>query len=123
VLVVQVNAAAGRHGLTRFLQGFLCDRLKVRPFGIPLQLKSNGLRTMALRKVNKLPDPSDDERRQEIAPAIKTCPICEGQMEVVYHRHGQQVLVCVDCHSGLTVPAGAWNIARVKREAKWMPEP
>ena len=44
-------------------------------------------------------------------------------MEVVYHRNSQQVIVCKDCHSGVTVPAGAWNIVRIKREAKWMPKP
>ena len=77
---------------------------------------------MALHKVKPLDNPQD-ERRLEDAPEINTCPLCEGNMEVVYHRHGQQVIVCADCHTGVTVPASAWNIARVKREAKWMPKP
>ena len=46
-----------------------------------------------------------------------------GKMEVVYQRNNQQVTVCQDCHSGLTVPATAWEIARIKRESKWMPKP
>jgi ssDNA-binding Zn-finger/Zn-ribbon topoisomerase 1 len=77
---------------------------------------------MTLRKVNTPIDP-DDERRHEDVPAIKTCPMCEGTMELVYNRNGQQVVVCADCHTGVTVPATAWNIARIKREAKWMPKP
>jgi uncharacterized protein YbbK (DUF523 family) len=37
-------------------------------------------------------------------------------MEVVYNRFKQVVAVCVDCHSGLTVPADAWRIAQMKKE-------
>lgn len=39
-------------------------------------------------------------------------------MESVYERNHQKVCVCVDCHSGLTVPATAYDVARIKREAK-----
>ena len=49
---------------------------------------------------------------------LKTCPICQGKMELVYDRHHQKVVVCVDCQSGLSVPQSAWEIARIKREAK-----
>jgi hypothetical protein len=35
-------------------------------------------------------------------------------MEVVYARNNQQVSVCVDCHTGLTIPAFAWDILRAK---------
>ena len=65
----------------------------------------------------------EDERRHEIVPAVSSCPICSGSMEVVYNRNNQQVCVCKDCHAGLTVPGTAWEIVRIKREAKWMPEP
>lgn len=51
----------------------------------------------------------------EVVPA---CPICGGKMESVYERNHQKVCVCVDCHSGLTVPATAYDVARIKREAK-----
>lgn len=54
--------------------------------------------------------------------ALRPCPICAGRMELVYDRHHQKVMVCVDCQSGLTVPASAWEIARIKRESKWMPD-
>ena len=40
-------------------------------------------------------------------------------MEVVYSRNNQNVCVCVDCHSGVTVPATAWEIVHLKREGKW----
>lgn len=44
-------------------------------------------------------------------------------MEVVYERHNQQVMVCKDCLSGITVPANAWEIVRIKKQSKWMPKP
>jgi hypothetical protein len=76
---------------------------------------------MALEKVHTQPD---DERRDATPkPALASCPICEGQMEVVYARNNQQVTVCMDCHSGLTVPGSAWEVVRIKREARWMPKP
>ena len=73
---------------------------------------------MALRA---LPDP-EDETRPAADVTIKTCPVCDGRMELVYDRHHQKVVVCVDCQSGLTVPGTAWDIARIKREARWMPK-
>lgn len=72
--------------------------------------------------LHALPDPSDDATADS-EPAIRNCPICDGKMELVYDRHHQKVVVCVDCQSGLTVPGSAWEIARIKREAKWMPKP
>lgn len=55
-------------------------------------------------------------------PDLPTCPICDGMLEVVFHRHGQMVAVCVDCHSGLTIPAAAREVGRLKREKKWKPK-
>jgi hypothetical protein len=75
---------------------------------------------MALEAAN--PEP-DEEHEQAVRPAIPTCPVCEGRMEVVYARNKQQVSVCTDCHSGITIPAAAWEIVRIKRESKWMPKP
>lgn len=71
---------------------------------------------MALRAVN--PSDHSDPKRGEPCEVIEVCPICGGKMQTVYSRHQQKVCVCVDCHSGLTVPDTAWTIARVKREAK-----
>lgn len=80
----------------------------------------NDIPNMALAAVN----PQPDERREAgPKPAISTCPVCDGQMEVVYQRNNQQVCVCRDCQSGLTIPGHAWEIVRIKREAKWMPKP
>ena len=71
-----------------------------------------------------LPVQKPDELRElEPTPALLSCPICEGKMEVVYARNKQQVCVCQDCHSGLTVPATAWAVVRGKRDAKWKPKP
>jgi hypothetical protein len=65
----------------------------------------------------------DDYPARDTEKTVTSCPICEGKMELVYDRHHQKVVVCVDCQSGLTVPGSAWEIARIKREAKWMPKP
>ena len=35
-------------------------------------------------------------------------------MELVYDRLSQQVCVCTDCHSGLTIPTTAWEVQRAK---------
>jgi hypothetical protein len=37
-------------------------------------------------------------------------------MELVYDRYHQKVCVCTDCRTGITVPAMAWRIAKLKRE-------
>jgi ssDNA-binding Zn-finger/Zn-ribbon topoisomerase 1 len=68
---------------------------------------------MALRA---LPDPDDRIPAADIQGVV--CPVCNGRMELVYDRHHQKVVVCVDCQSGLTVPEAAWEIARIKREAR-----
>ena len=47
---------------------------------------------------------------------ITTCPVCLGRMELVYDRYHQKVCVCTDCRTGITVPAMAWRIAKLKRE-------
>lgn len=73
---------------------------------------------MALRA---LPNPEDGSQ-PDSEKSVTNCPVCDGRMELVYDRHHQKVVVCVDCQSGLTVPGSAWEIARIKREAKWMPK-
>ena len=47
-------------------------------------------------------------------PLCLPCPICQGTMEVVYERPNQQVCVCVDCHSGITIPVSAWAVQKSK---------
>jgi hypothetical protein len=73
---------------------------------------------MALRSVK-----NDNAPEAEPGERVQVCPICGGNMETVYERNHQKVCVCTDCHSGLTVPATAYEIARIKRESKWMPKP
>jgi ssDNA-binding Zn-finger/Zn-ribbon topoisomerase 1 len=70
---------------------------------------------MALEAAMRDPD---ERREQVVKPAVSTCPVCDGRMEVVYFRNNQQVSVCTDCHSGLTIPAAAWDIIRLKRASK-----
>ena len=45
-----------------------------------------------------------------------SCPVCGGVMELVYSRFGENVVVCVDCQTGLTIPRKAWDIADVKKQ-------
>ena len=52
---------------------------------------------------------------------IPACPICKGRMHVVYDRYHQTVVVCVDCHSGLTITASAADVIKRKREGTWTP--
>ena len=65
--------------------------------------------------IERLSDQRQGERRQDTIPALSVCPICQGKLEMVYDRNNQQVLICEDCHVGVTVPGTAWEIARVKR--------
>jgi hypothetical protein len=58
------------------------------------------------------PDRPDPEARL-VAPK---CPICGGKMDTVYSRAHASVCVCVDCHSGLSVPSTAYDIVRIKVE-------
>jgi hypothetical protein len=63
------------------------------------------------------------QQNTELTPepleGVPACPICKGRMEMVYSRHLQTVCVCVDCHSGLSVPTSAYEVARLKREGKF----
>ena len=56
---------------------------------------------------------------QPVRGDVPPCPICSGRMNVVFERVNQIVAVCVDCRSGLTVPASAWDVERLKRLGKW----
>ena len=86
------------------------------PLRLLRQLSCNGIPNMALESVN--PD-ADDRRKREVTPVVAACPLCYGRMEVVYARNNQQVSVCIDCHTGVVIPAVAWDLVRSKREAKW----
>ena len=72
---------------------------------------------MACRSEHPLSRLPQGERRKD-APALAKCPLCNGKMNLVYNRNHQQVVVCEDCRSGLTVPNAAWDVVRAKREAK-----
>jgi hypothetical protein len=59
-----------------------------------------------------------DEQTPEPCEVIPTCPICGGKMELVYDRPTAKVCVCSVCHTGISVPAKAWDIARARHKAK-----
>jgi hypothetical protein len=54
-------------------------------------------------------------------PSCPQCPVCGGQTELVYQRLNQRVCVCPDCHSGVTIPATAWDVVRLKRQKPGTP--
>jgi hypothetical protein len=49
---------------------------------------------------------------------LETCPVCGGKLEMVYERPHQKVCACADCHTTITVPVVAWDIARVKKKTR-----
>jgi len=50
---------------------------------------------------------------------IPPCPVCSGRTEIVYDRFNQIVVVCRDCHAGITIPSSAWEVKRLKALGKW----
>ena len=54
---------------------------------------------------------------------VPPCPTCQGLLEPVYSRFGENVFVCIDCHTGISVPRGAWEIARLKKAQRDEKEP
>ena len=65
--------------------------------------------------------PADHSEPLEPEPmdAVAVCPVCGGKMELVYDRRHITASVCIDCHTGITVPTDAWEVARTKRAVKW----
>lgn len=45
---------------------------------------------------------------------LPPCPTCGGAFESVYSRFGENVYVCIECHTGITVPRKAWGVATLK---------
>ena len=61
------------------------------------------------------------ELEPEALDAVAVCPVCGGKMELVYDRRHISASVCIDCHTGITIPTDAWDVARIKRSVKWPP--
>lgn len=56
-----------------------------------------------------------------LCEVIPTCPLCAGRMELVYDRPKVKVCVCVDCHTGVSVPVRAWAVALARGTIKPKP--
>ena len=54
----------------------------------------------------------------DLCEVIPVCPMCGGRMALVYDRPNTKVCVCVDCHTGISVPAQAWCIALARGMVK-----
>jgi hypothetical protein len=48
------------------------------------------------------------------------CPVCGGQVEKMGERRSRSLFACKECDCDLIVPTTAWDIARLKREQKWL---
>lgn len=53
---------------------------------------------------------TDRQSHPDAGRHVPPCPTCAGRMEVVYDRQTAMVAVCVDCHSGITVPRSAHDV-------------
>jgi hypothetical protein len=65
---------------------------------------------------------ANQDPRGESPRKIPACSICEGTMVLAYDRYQQKVCVCIDCHTSITIPGSAWDVARAKREAQHLIE-
>lgn len=65
-----------------------------------------------------MPRPPMSDNLPELCEIIPTCPLCGGKMELVYDRPATKVCVCVDCHTSITVPVRAWDIAFARGTVK-----
>lgn len=53
--------------------------------------------------------------------ADRPCPICAGQMEIVFNQDRQCVSVCRDCREGLTVPDDSGSHPAQTDDQRWQP--
>jgi ribosomal protein L37AE/L43A len=68
---------------------------------------------MARQVVN---EPGEDPQAQR--KTISSCPVCDGAMVLAYDRYQQQVRVCADCNTSVSIPASAWKVAGAKGAAR-----
>ena len=47
------------------------------------------------------------------------CPVCGGQVVQTSEGGDRRLFACKECACDLSVPAAAWEVARIKREQKW----
>jgi hypothetical protein len=65
----------------------------------------------------QLPSAVSDPSPQ-VCEALPICPICGGKMELVYDRPNAKVCVCINCHTGISMPSKAWAIALARLAEK-----
>lgn len=74
---------------------------------------------MALQPVS----PDGERRDNKTRPRLDCCPVCGGDMHVIYIRNNQRVCACEECRATLTVPATAWHRIRRRPELRAVPPP
>ena len=48
------------------------------------------------------------------------CPVCGGRVEKIGESASRSSFACTECACDVIVPNGAWDVARTKREQKWL---
>ena len=48
------------------------------------------------------------------------CPVCGGQVRKTGEVSGRSLFACTECNCDVGVPESAWDVARTKREQKWL---
>ena len=60
-----------------------------------------------------------DQRMEPTSAFALLCPVCGGRVEKTGERDKRSLFACVECDCDVSVPEGAWDLARIKREEKW----
>jgi hypothetical protein len=48
------------------------------------------------------------------------CPVCGGHVQKTGELSNRSLFACSECDCDVSVPESAWDVARVKREQKWL---
>ncbi|HYB94571.1 MAG TPA: hypothetical protein VEC39_06340 [Vicinamibacterales bacterium] len=56
----------------------------------------------------------------EVMAFSLVCPVCGGAMNRAFDRSQRSWYACLECDSDVSVPQQAWEVARRKREQKWL---
>ena len=54
----------------------------------------------------------------DVCDVLPMCLMCGGKMEMVFDLPNMKVCVCVDCRTGITVPAKAWAVGAERARVK-----
>jgi hypothetical protein len=56
----------------------------------------------------------------ELSALALSCPVCGGAMTRTFDRNRRSWFACAECECEVSVPPTAWDMARRKREQRWL---